>query len=61
MKLLNMFIAMNMEINWDYVFKSLRLMGFGMLGILVVMCLIYLLIFILNKTTAPKKDDKNSD
>lgn len=61
MLLLNTFIGMGMQINWDNVFKSLKVMGFGMFGIFVVMCLIYLLIFLLNKATAPKKDDKNSD
>lgn len=50
-------IRMGFQIQWDDVVKSLQVMGFGMGGILVVMCLIYLLIFILNKTTAPKDDE----
>lgn len=56
MNLFNAIITMGF-INWDDFYKSLRVMGFGMFGILVVMCLIYLLIFILNKTTSPKKKD----
>mgnify|MGYP004671542551 FL=1 len=50
-----------LEINWDNVLKSLQVMGFGMIGILVVMVLIYLLIFVLNKTTSDKKQDNNDD
>ncbi len=50
-----------LEINWDNVLKSLQVMGFGMIGILVVMVLIYLLIFVLNKTTSDKKQDDNDD
>ena len=38
--------------------KSLRLMGMGMLGIFIVMLVIFLVIVILNKATAPKKDKK---
>lgn len=37
--------------------NSLKLMGFGMLSILLVMLIIYLLIFVLNKTTSEKKDE----
>lgn len=36
--------------------KSLQLMGFGMLGIFIVMLLIFLVILILGKTTREKKD-----
>lgn len=57
MNLFNMINAINFAINWDGFYKSLKVMGFGMFGILVVMCLIYLLIFILNKATAPKDDE----
>ncbi|NLJ31165.1 MAG: hypothetical protein GX424_06150 [Clostridiales bacterium] len=35
--------------------KSFRLMGFGMLGIFIVMLLIYLVILALNKATGRKK------
>lgn len=38
--------------------KSLRLMGMGMLGIFIVMVVIFLVIVILNKATAPKKNKK---
>ncbi len=59
MNVLQMFFRL--EINWDNVLKSLQVMGFGMIGILVVMVLIYLLIFVLNKTTSDKKQDNNDD
>lgn len=59
MNVLQMFFRL--EINWDNVLKSLQVMGFGMIGILVVMVLIYLLIFVLNKTTSDKKQDDNDD
>ena len=36
--------------------KSFQLMGMGMLGILVVMLLIWLVIFLLNRFTGNKKD-----
>lgn len=49
------------RINWDDVMKSLKVMGIGMVGILVVMLAIYLLIFILNKTTSDDKKDDNND
>ena len=41
----------------DDINKSLKLMGFGMIGIFIVMLLIFLVILILNKTTR-EKDDK---
>lgn len=60
MNVMQMFL-MNFQVDWDTVMKSLKVMGFGMVGILVVMLLIYLLIFVLNKTTADKKQDENDD
>lgn len=46
------------SVSGDDIGKSLKLMGFGMLGIFVVMLVIYLVIFILNKTTTEKKIGK---
>ena len=39
------------------IMKSLELMGKGMLGIFVVMVLIFVLIFCLNRFTGNKKED----
>ena len=39
------------------IMKSLELMGKGMLGIFVVMVLIFILIFCLNRFTGNKKED----
>lgn len=38
--------------------KSLELMGKGMLGIFIVMLLIYFVIFVLNKSTGKRKNEK---
>lgn len=40
--------------------NSLKLMGLGMLGILVVMALIMAIIAVLNKATKPKKEEDGS-
>ena len=40
--------------------NSLKLMGLGMLGILVVMALIMAIITVLNKATKPKKEEDGS-
>lgn len=42
----------------ESVLNSLKLMGLGMLGILIVMILIYAVIAILNKTTEDKDGHK---
>lgn len=55
---INKILIASITINWDDVIKSLKIMGFGMVGILIVMLLIYLLIIILNKITSDKIDDK---
>ena len=39
------------------IMKSLELMGKGMLGIFIVMVLIFILIFCLNRFTGNKKED----
>ncbi len=39
------------------IMKSLELMGKGMLGIFIVMVLIFVLIFCLNRFTGNKKED----
>ena len=39
------------------IWKSLELMGKGMLGIFIVMVLIFILIFCLNRFTGNKKED----
>ncbi len=39
------------------IMRSLELMGKGMLGIFIVMVLIFLLIFCLNRFTGNKKED----
>ena len=44
-------------VDMEDVWKSLRLMLEGMVGIFVVMVLIFLVIFILSKTFDRKKDD----
>ena len=40
------------------VFDSLKLMGFGMLGILVVMVLIWIVIAVLNRVSSGKNEEK---
>ena len=40
------------------VFNSLKLMGFGMLGILIVMILIWIVIAVLNRVTSGKSEEK---
>ena len=44
-------------VDMEDVWRSLRLMMEGMVGIFVVMVLIFLVIFILSKTFDRKKDD----
>ncbi len=44
-------------VDMEDIWKSLRLMLEGMVGIFVVMVLIFLVIFILSKTFDRKKDD----
>ena len=44
------------DVSVEDIGKSLKLMGLGMLGIFIVMLILYLVIFILNKTTAEKKN-----
>lgn len=44
-------------VDLEDIWKSLRLMLEGMLGIFVVMALIFLVIFILSRTFDRKKDD----
>ena len=38
--------------------NSLKLMGFGMLGILIVMILIWIVIAVLNRVTSGKSEEK---
>ena len=40
------------------VLDSLKLMGFGMLGILIVMVLIWVVIAVLNRVSSGKKEEK---
>ena len=40
------------------VFNSLKLMGFGMLGILIVIILIWIVIAVLNRVTSGKSEEK---
>ena len=47
--------------NWENVNKSLELMLKGMGGIFVVMLLIFLVIFVLNRCFGRKKDDDKND
>lgn len=55
--MLQLLWAVNMADFWN----SLKLMGLGMLGILVVMALIMAIIAVLNAVTKPKeKDDESS-
>lgn len=46
------------NVSGDDIGKSLKLMGMGMLGIFIVMLVIFLVIVVLNKATAEKKDGK---
>lgn len=49
------------EVSWpdpDMIWKSLALMGKGMLGIFLVMLLIFLLILVLGKVFRKKDDDQ---
>ena len=41
----------------EYIMSALELMGKGMLGIFIVMVLIFILIFCLNRFTGNKKED----
>ena len=43
--------------NMDVVMEALGIMGKGMLGIFIVMVLIFILIFCLNRFTGNKKED----
>lgn len=54
--MLQLLWAINMADFWN----SLKLMGLGMLGILVVMALIMAIIAVLNAVTKPKKKDDGS-
>ena len=45
------------QVDLEDIWKSLRLMLEGMVGIFVVMVLIFLVIFILSRTFDRKKDD----
>ena len=45
-------------VNEETVMKALELMLYGMGGIFVVMVLIFLVIYILNKAAGKKKDDQ---
>ena len=49
-----MFQSLLGEVQSEDFFRSLELMGKGMLGIFIVMVLIFVLIVILNKTTKSK-------
>lgn len=55
-----MFANYNWADAFDNFMKSLHVMGYGMLGIFVVMCIIMLSVFILAKVTGKneKKDKK---
>ena len=46
------------EVTDQEVFNSLKLMGFGMLGILIVMVLIWIVIAVLNRVTPGKSEEK---
>ena len=46
------------EVTDQEVFNSLKLMGFGMLGILIVMILIWIVIAVLNRVTSGKSEEK---
>ncbi len=37
---------------------NLKYMGLGMLGIFIVICVVILITYFLNKVTSPKSDDK---
>lgn len=52
---------MKIDFNVDKLMESLPLMGKGMLGIFVVISVIMLTIFILNKTTSTKKKSKDNE
>lgn len=54
--MLQLLWAINMADFWN----SLKLMGLGMLGILVVMALIMAIIAVLNAVTKPKEKDDGS-
>ena len=55
--LLTAFTSVLGEVKSEELFRSLELMGKGMLGILVVMVLIFLVIKGLNTVTGSKKKD----
>ncbi len=46
------------EVTSENLLNSLKLMGFGMLGILIVMVLIWVVIAVLNKATSGHKGEK---
>lgn len=49
-----------MHVNWDLVLDCLGIMGKGMLGIFIVIIVIWALVAILNRVTAPKsKPEEN--
>lgn len=48
------------NVNNSDIMAALQLMGMGMLGIFIVMLLIYLVVYILNKVTG-KESDKDDD
>lgn len=56
--LLTAFTSVLGEVKSEELFRSLELMGKGMLGILVVMLLIFVVIVLLNKIKPRKKEEK---
>ena len=61
MTFLAMYKSLIGEVQPSDIGNSLLLIGKGMLGIFVVMLLIFLVIFILNKTTGKKKNSEDKE